>query len=86
MENALKEQFTSTPNITFNSSEIRQINGQTYVILDFYSQAVDTKVYNLIFVTSLNNRMLIGTFNCTLEHLTHWKPIGQKIINSVEIK
>jgi hypothetical protein len=48
VEKALKNQFTSTPNITFNYSEIRTINGQKYVILDFYSQAVDTKIYNLI--------------------------------------
>lgn len=85
VETALKNQFTSTPNITFNSSEIRAINGQKYVIFDFYSQAVDTKIYNLMFVTSLNNKMLIGTFNCTVVHLTQWKPIGQKIINSVKV-
>lgn len=85
VEEALKNQFTSTPNITFNSCEIRAINGQKYVILDFYSQAVDTKIYNLMFVTSLNNKMLIGTFNCTVEHLTQWEPVGQKIINSVKV-
>jgi hypothetical protein len=85
VEKALKAQFTSTPNITFNSSELRSINGQKYVILDFYSQAVDTKIYNLMFVTSLNNKMLIGTFNCTVEHLTQWKSVGQKIINSLKV-
>jgi hypothetical protein len=85
VETALKNQFTSTSNITFNSSELRTINGHKYVILDFYSQAVDTKIYNLMFVTSLNNKMIIGTFNCTIEHLTQWKPIGQKIINSINI-
>jgi hypothetical protein len=85
VESALKNQFTSTPNIILNSSEIKLINGQKFVILDFYSQAVDTKIYNLMFVTSLNDRMLIGTFNCTIENLAQWKSVGQKIINSVRV-
>ena len=85
MEKVLKNQFISTAGITFSSSEIKSINGQKFVIFDFYSKTVDAKIYNLMFVTSLNNRMLIGTFNCTEEHFSHWKLIGQKIINSLRV-
>lgn len=85
MEKALRHQFTNTSNITFNFSEIRTINGHKYIVIDFYSQAVDTKIYNLMFVTSINNRILIGTFNCTIEHFVQWKPVGLKIINSLKI-
>ena len=53
--------------------------------MKFYSQAIDTKVYNLMFGTELNGRLLIGTFNCTIANYNEWQPMADEIVNSIDI-
>jgi hypothetical protein len=85
VEKALKKQFARTSNITLNSSKITSVNGRKYVILNFYSQAIDARIYNLMYVTSLNDKMLLISFNCKTDYLPQWHSIGQKIIGSIKI-
>lgn len=86
----LKEQLTgefkNTPRIKeVKKSEIQKINGRDFVIIEFISEAMDTKVYNLMFITSLDNRILLASFNCTVTQMPEWKQIGEQIVKSVKI-
>ena len=54
--------------------------------MEFVSPAVDTRVYNLMYVTSLDNRLMIGTFNCTETLRAKWEPIGKEIVSSIKLK
>jgi len=78
-------QITSNSSISNVSNNTKVINGIKFVLFEFFSEAVDTRVFNHMFITTLENRLLIGNFNCTEEHLSNWKPVGLKIINSIKL-
>ncbi len=65
-------------------SEIKSINGHKYIIYEFISQAVDTKIYNLMFLSDVDGKLLMATFNCTVGLLEEWKPRAQEILMSVK--
>ena len=85
---AIKEQMEAQfnrPGIDFKKSQMQTLNGKKFVILEFISPAADTKIYNLMAITSLEGRLAIITFNCTANYTNEWKPIGAKIIESVRL-
>lgn len=57
----------------------------TWGTLDFRSQAVDTKIRNSMMVTSLDDRMLIVSFNATAEMEPKWEPVRQAIMDSIRL-
>ncbi len=80
------ERQFNQPGIAFLKSELKQINGIDFIVMDFITPAVDSRIYNLMFATSLENRLMIGTFNCTTNHLEEWKPLAGEIINSIKVQ
>lgn len=85
VQGAILNQFKQAPAITLISSDYRGVNGKDFFIIKFYSPAVDAQIYNLMFGTEVNGRLLMGTFNCTVNHLQKWQPIADKIVNSLEV-
>lgn len=85
VEPVLRNQFSNSPGVHFISSKIERINGRNFVKVEFFSTAVDSKVYNRLFVTSLDGRMFIGTFNCTERYYKSWEVLAQKIVGSVKV-
>ena len=79
------ERQFNQPGINFKKSELKPINGTDFIILEFITPSPDGEVYNRMFITSLENRLLMGTFNCTVSHLQEWQPIADKIVNSLEV-
>ncbi len=65
-------------------SEIRSINGHKYIIYEFISPAVDTKIYNLMFLSDVDGKLLMGTFNCTVSLIEEWKPRALEILMSIK--
>lgn len=82
----LFESFGKNPGIDFEKSEIRKINGRDFIVLQMTTPAADTRVYNQMFVTSSGGRLLMGTFNCTVDKEKEWRPIAEQIIGSVRAK
>ncbi len=64
-------------------SRIEKINGHDYIVFEFISQAIDTRIYNLVFVTNLDHKLLTGTFNCTTELEKEWKPKAKEMLASL---
>lgn len=73
------------PTAQWYRKEMTEINGRDFAVLELITPAVDTDIYNLMFVTSLDGRMLMFSFNCTTDLLTEWKPQAQQIMASVKI-
>lgn len=73
------------PSAEWFRSEVTDINGKVFFILDLRTPAIDTEVRNIIVGTSLDNRLLIVSFNCTKEEEIMWVPTGQRIINSIVV-
>lgn len=79
------EQF-SDPSVHIIRNEIEKINGRDFIVLEMVTPAVDTEVYNLMFVTSSGGRLLMGTFNCPVDKQDEWQPLAEKILGSVKVK
>jgi len=67
-------------------SEISDQNGSTFIVLEFISTAIDTQIHNIIYATSVKGRMLIISFNTTLDKVDKWLPVGKKIMSSISIR
>ena len=52
---------------------------------DFTISAIDEALYNLMIVTSLDNRALIMSFNCLAKDLARWKPIAFDMMKTIEL-
>lgn len=85
IEQSINNEFSRNPGIELINSIIKDINGQDFVVVEFRSVAIDTTVYNIMFVSYLEGRTLLGTFNCGIEHLPTWERIGKQIVNSVKV-
>ena len=74
------------PSAQWFRSEVRPINGRQFFLMELRTPAIDTEVRNLIVGTSLDDRLLMITFNVTKALEADWMPIGNKIIESIAIK
>lgn len=84
VKTVIRQQLLNTKGVTIINSSSVKINNIDFVIIEFMSKAIDTEIYNKMFITSLENRLLLGTFNCTSKDLNTWKPISNKIISSIK--
>ena len=65
------------------SEEIKSGNNNIHVF-SFYSNAVDTKVYNIMFVFAVKGKMVVGSFNCTYPLQPQWQQTAYEIIRSIK--
>lgn len=84
---AFVQQFNSIfPQIQWYKEEITSVNGKDFIIMEFITPAVDTRIYNLMYVTELEGRMLMCSFNCMESQKAEWESKAKQSLNSVEIK
>lgn len=84
---AMKESFENLyPSAQWYTSEVKTINDKDIGVLELITPAIDTEVYNLMWFTDLDGKLLIATFNCTKEQIDEWKPVGEVILSSFELK
>lgn len=50
---------------------------------DFVTPAIDTEIYNLMFFTALENRLLMGACNCLKPDMEEWKELFIQMLESV---
>jgi len=61
-------------------------NGRKFMVLELVTPAIDTKIHNIMYGTSLDDRFLLVAFNTTEEQAEEWLPVGKLIMKSIEIK
>lgn len=74
------------PSAEWKSSGVKEINGRKVGYLELVTPAIDTKIYNLIFFTDLDGKLLLCTFNCTINDMEDWIPTAKEIMNSLRVK
>lgn len=77
---------TRFPSARWYSAELAEINGAEFFMLHLESPAIDTKINNRLVGASLNGRLLLVTFNTTVELQDIWEPIGAEIIQSIRLR
>jgi hypothetical protein len=83
LEAGLRQQ---QPSAEWIRSEVTQINGRGFVVVETRTQAADTKVRNMMLATPYESRLLLISFNTTQDLESEWAPVGRRIINSVKLK
>jgi glutamate formiminotransferase len=48
--------------------------------------AIDTKIHNIMYATSVGGRMLMVAFNTTTDYSKTWLPTGKAIMSSLRVK
>ncbi|MEZ4740786.1 MAG: hypothetical protein R2818_15845 [Flavobacteriales bacterium] len=86
-----KDQFVQTfknlhPSAEWKSSGVKEINGKQVGYLELITPALDTKIYNLMFFTDLDGKLLLCTFNCTKKDEVAWTPTAKEIMSSLKVK
>lgn len=86
-----KDSFIQTfkylhPLAEWEDSGIKIINGKKVGYLELITPAIDTDIYNLMFFTDLDGKMLLCSFNCTKKNIKEWKPTAKEIMNSLRTK
>lgn len=74
------------PSAKWKDSGVKEINGRKVGYMELVTPAIDTEIYNLLFFTDLDGRLLLCTFNCTKKDIKEWVPVGKEIMNSLIIK
>ncbi len=80
---AIQQQLSNTKGIEILKTTELKINSADFITIEFMSNAIDTKIFNLMFITTLEDKLLLGSFNCTINEYAEWQPISKKIINSI---
>ena len=83
METALKKLH---PSAEWFRSEVAKINGREFMVLELRTPAIDTEVRNIMLGTSVDDRLLLISFNVVKELEGEWLPAGNKIVESIHIK
>jgi hypothetical protein len=77
---------TSYPTAVWLDSGVIVIKGKKVGYLELITPAIDTEIYNLLFFTDLDNKLLLCTFNCTKKDIEAWTPVAKEIRASLKIK
>lgn len=72
------------PANVFYEKEFLPIMGKKLGWFDFKSHAIDCKLYNLMYVIPIKDKLLHGIFNCPYAKAKVWKPVALSVISSLE--
>jgi hypothetical protein len=83
----LKKTFKNLyPSAQWNNASVEKMNGKEVGVLELVTPAIDTEIYNLIWFTDLDGKLLISTFNCKKEQMKDWIPIAKCIMTSQQFR
>jgi len=71
--------------ITIISQSQQKINGKDFLIVHFNSKALTGILYNTMFFTVLDNRLLMGNYSCSSSMEGGWKNKGDEMIASIKL-
>lgn len=63
-----------------------EINGRKVGYLELVTPGLDTDIYNLMFFTDLDGRLLLCSFNCVIRDLEQWQDKAKEIMYSLRVE
>jgi len=51
--------------------------------MDYKSYSMGGAIYNIMFVSAIFDRPLIGTFNCPFEQWEQWRPVALEMLKTI---
>jgi hypothetical protein len=80
---AYKNKFSSA---TWISEDVTRINGRKVGFIKLITDGLDQEIFNYLFFTDSNGKLLPGTFNCLEKDMETWQPLSEQIVNSLKVK
>lgn len=71
------------PNIVWLEKKLKTINNEEFIVLEFITPALDSKIYNIMYITSLEGKMLMCSFNSLESQKDEWESKAKKSLNSI---
>ncbi|WP_316835075.1 hypothetical protein [Pedobacter nutrimenti] len=68
------------------NGEIKRVNGRDVIVFQFISPAIDTEIYNLIFATDIDGKLMVGTFNCVIRLKNQWESKAKTMLSSLRVE
>ncbi|ARU58967.1 hypothetical protein OLMES_4980 [Oleiphilus messinensis] len=72
------------PSADWIRDEIIEQNGRQYIVLEMITPAKDAKIHNLMYGISLEGRLLMVSFNTTLDLADTWLRLGEQSMQSLQ--
>lgn len=72
------------PAYIFYELEEKKLETTTISWFDFKSYAMDAQMYNMMYVTCINKKLVHGNFNCLYQDMIEWKEAVNQVISSIE--
>jgi len=83
MEASFRKSF---PTATWLGTGVKVVNGRNVGFVEIVTPAMDQKIYNLLFFSDVEGKLLMGTFNCLEKERTEWQATAHQIMNSLTLK
>lgn len=72
------------PAYIFYELEEKNLTTTTISWFDFKSYAMDGQMYNIMYVTCIEGKLVHGNFNCLYKDMIEWKEVANQIILSTK--
>ncbi len=69
--------------VRFYRASIENVNSREFGILEALTPIAKGRVYNFMYATALNGKVLVGTVNCPEGEKEAWKKEAKKIVESI---
>lgn len=75
---------TVRPDMRFTEDGMENVEGRTIGWFELIYNGLDGKLYNIMYFTPVDGKMLHGIFNCPLKEAENWKPIVLKLMRTIQ--
>ncbi len=73
------------PGINWKKNEIIEHSGQKWIFMEMTSSAIDTDIYNIMFLTGFGDKMLVFNFNSTKENFSKYEASLRASLKSIKL-
>lgn len=74
------------PSAEWIRDEVIAQNGDTFMVMELTTPAIDTTIHNIIYGASVDGRLLLIAFNVDVRQAKTWLSVGRRIMASIALK
>ena len=68
------------------NDEVVEVNGRKFVHFEMITRSLDGDIHNILYMTPLDGRLLLISFNTTREEAPQWLEMGRAMLQSIQIR
>lgn len=66
--------------------DVVEVNGRKFVRFEMITRSLDGHIHNILYMTPLDGRLLLISFNTTRDEAPRWLEIGRRMLQSIQIR